>query len=342
MRYMKLAFFSILALALIAWMGPRLEAPETRRLPHGGIAGDRATDLAVLADESNLVFVGRVARVDYRVARGSPEDAGLPHAIVTYDISEVLRGQAPKTFTMRFIGGPDGRGRFLDAGGVPQFQPGDHDLLFVQSNGAASCPLVMCEWGRYRILRGGTYNYAGFPVRAVVKTHAIARGTAPAELLTLRYPAPRFDDLIRNDEVRALMREQRIPPAEMRRRYEAEAPKYLELVRVIPAEQRHDTAAASPIAGESARATEPPSLPEGPMAIEEFVATVKRIVAQVSRRPTVVTSIDPNAAIVVPSPVASAPRSPPRPTANPLTPTLQEAAELRAVTSQNFNPVIKR
>lgn len=342
MRYMKLAFFSILALALIAWMAPRLTEPEGGRLLHGGVAGDRATDLAVLADESNLVFVGRVARVDYRLARGSAEDAGLPHAIVTYDISEVLRGQAPKTFTMRFIGGPDGRGRFLDAGGVPQFQPGDHDLLFVSNNGAASCPLVMCEWGRYRVLRGGTYNHAGFPVRAVVKTHAIARGTAPSELLSLRYPAPRFDDLIRNDEVRALMREQRIPVVEMRRRYDAEAPKYLELVRVIPAEQRYDTAGASPIVGGAARATVPPPLPEGPMAIEEFVATVKRIAAQVARRPAVVTSIDPNALIVVPAPAATGPRSPPRPTVSPITPTAQEAAELRAVTSQNFNPVIKR
>ena len=342
MRYVRLAFFSILALALSAWIGPRLKEAETGRLVHGGVAGERATDLAILADEANLVFIGRVTRVDYRLARGAPEDAGLPHAIVTYDVSEVLRGRAPKTFTMRFIGGPDGRGRFLDAGGVPQFQVGDQDLMFVSSNGEAGCPLVMCEWGRYRVLRGGTYNNAGFPVRAVVKTNAIARGTAPAELRTLRYPAPRFDDLIQNEEVRALMREQRTTVVEMRRRYEAEAPKYLELVRPIPPTRSYDTTAGSATGGGAARATVPPPLPEGPMAIEEFVSIVKRIITQVRRQPAAIQSIDPNAAIVVPAPLANAPAAPPRQAVITTRPTLQEAAELRALTAQNFNPVIKR
>ena len=337
------AMLPVIFLGLIAWFRPRDAAPENLRILHGGIGNDRATDLAVLAEESNLVFRGRVTRVDYRLSRRSEEGGELPHAIVTYDISEVVRGQAPaKTFTMRFIGGPDGRGRFLDVDGVPQFQPGDEDLLFVSSNGAANCPLVMCEYGRYRVLRGGVYNHAGFPVRAVVQTHAIARGTAPPELLTLRYPAPRFDDLIRNAEVRGLMRERGMSVAEMRRRYESEAPKYLELVRVIPPGRDNDTVASSAITGGSARATVQRPLPEGPMAIEEFVSIVRRIVARVARRPTLVSSIDPNAPIVVSPAIARSPGRVERPSVSTVTPTGEEAAEMRALMSQNFNPVIKR
>jgi len=52
-------------------------------------------------------------------------------------------------------------GRILLASGLPLFQVGDHDILFVRGNGESACPLVGCEGGRYRVIRGGLYSDDG-------------------------------------------------------------------------------------------------------------------------------------------------------------------------------------
>ena len=74
--------FPVLLLGLIACFRPRDTAPETNRLLHGSIGSDKASDLAVLAEQSNLAFLGRVTRVDYRLGRSSEAGGALPHAIV--------------------------------------------------------------------------------------------------------------------------------------------------------------------------------------------------------------------------------------------------------------------
>ena len=229
----------------------------------------------------------------------------------------------------------------MEVAGVPQFQPGDEDLLFVSSNGESDCPLVMCEWGRYRVLRGGVYNNHGFPVRAIRQTHAIARGAPPKELLTLRYPAPRFDDLIKNAEVRAIMKRRNMSVADMRKQYDTEAPKQIELTRVISRETDKDVSIASE-GVQYAIATTPDPLPEGPMAIEEFVSILKRILAQTTSKPSQIRSIDPNARIVVSRAVARAPRRAESATVTSPTRTSQEARELEAFRSSDSNPVLKR
>ena len=339
MRRIKTVAFGLAALAAGPWFA-------SRALAHGDIGSEKGGDLARLAEYSNLVFIGRVVKVDYRLSNPrAGEGVGLPHALVIYEVDSVLRGQAPgKTLTMRFIGGPDGRGRFVGVSGVPQFQPGEQDLLFVSSNGERDCPLVMCEWGRFRVLRAGVYNNHGFPVRAVDKTNAIARGLPPKEFLTFRYPAPKFDELIKNPEVQALMKRQKMSLEEMRRRYEAEAPKQIELSRGIPAasDKEKDSSAATGAEQRSAIAMTPEGLPEGPIAIEEFTAIVKRIVEQVKRPAAPIRSIDPNAAIMTSSGKEQRPSraEPGRVQAAPST--KEEAAELEALTKRDYNPVLKR
>jgi len=339
MRATNLAVLPLLVLLAFSSSNRR----PVERSFHSGTGSEAGSDLATLTNRSNLVFIGKVTRVDYRLSRRTDEGGSLPHAIVTYRIERVLRGQSPgKDFTMRFIGGSDGSGRFMEVTGVPQFQQGDEDLLFVSGNGEGDCALVMCEWGRYRILRGGVYNNHGFPVRAIRETHAIARGTPPRELLTLRYPAPRFDDLIKNPEVQALMKRQTIPIAEMRKRYEAEAPKDIELIRVVTEEAQHDASEGREGAERYAIATTPNPLPEGPMAIEEFVPRLQTIIAQTSRNPTQIRSVDPTAPIIVARAVAVSPRKTGPERVPSYTRTPADAAEMEALRRQDLNPVIRR
>src|SRR6266508_956888 len=130
-------------------------------------AHDRGKDLKELVEQSNLVFVGRATRVEYRALPSEDNEEGLiPHTFVTYRVEEVLRGVAPgREITLRLIGGPDGRGRFLTVSKVPIIQQGDQDLLFVDDPGNPSCPLVQCENGRFRILGERIYDSGGAPDR---------------------------------------------------------------------------------------------------------------------------------------------------------------------------------
>lgn len=339
MRPTSLAVLSLLAMLALSASYRR----PVDRVYHSGTGSEAGGDLATLSSRSNLVFIGKVTRVDYRLARRTDEGRALPHAIVTYEIQRVLRGDSPgKSFTMRFIGGSDGSGRFMEVNGVPQFQSGDEDLLFVTGNGDGDCALVMCEWGRYRVLRGGVYNNHGFPVRAIRQTHAIARGDPPRELLTLRYPAPQFDELIKNADVQALMRRQNMSIAEMRKRYDAEAPKQIEVSRVVIPEPQNDASKGGEGAERYAIATTPNPLPDGPMAIEEFVSTLQRIIAQAARKPTQIRSIDPTAPITVARAVVQSPRKTGAERAPAYTRTSADATEMEALRRSDFNPVIRR
>lgn len=213
-------------LALFAWT-----AAGTSASAHNPVGAEKAGELGALAEQSNLVLRGKVAKVEYKLSeRSDGEDGALPFTIVTYKVGDVLRGKpSGETFTMRFVGGPDGMGGFLDVSGVPRFQEGEEDLLFIAGNGEDECPLVLCEWGRFRILRNGVYNAKGSPVRAVRQSNAIARGPAPMEFMTFRFPAPKFDDLMRNPEVQGILKQQNLSVEQARARYEQEAPKQIEI-----------------------------------------------------------------------------------------------------------------
>ena len=114
--------------------------------------------------QADLVFDGEVVDVSYRSSDlTGPDQISLPHTFVTYSIRHVFKGSsaAGKSITLRMQGGPDGQGRFLKVSGVPDFQPGDRDILFVQGNGSAICPLVGWEQGRFRIIRDQLFSHLG-------------------------------------------------------------------------------------------------------------------------------------------------------------------------------------
>lgn len=243
MKYLTPRFAGAAACALACVSAPAFA--------HSPVGGSESGALAHLAEEANLVFRGRVAKVEYKLSEPTEEEPGLPHAIVTYSISKTYRGKTEdNTFSMRFIGGPDGMGGFLDLSGVPFFEEGEEDILFVRHAGQEGCPLVLCEYGRFRVYQGGVYNTHGSPVRAIIDDNAIARGRPLEEFLRVRFPAPTFDGLMRNPEARALLKQMDLSEEEARRRYEQEAPKTIELVAAFPeplAESGADAETETPV-----------------------------------------------------------------------------------------------
>ncbi len=352
-------------------------APATASA-HASIDEATAGSLSKLAEDSNLVFLGEVAKVEYRNIQVYEGSAPIPHVFVTYRVQKTLRGKVGDLLTVRFVGGPDGQGNFLSVSGVPQFQPGDQDLLFMSNNGSETCPLVMCEYGRFRVSRERVYNGEGEPVRAVLNGVAVARGAPPAELATFSYPAPKFDDLIKNPEVARAMKQQGLSVDVARKRYEAGAPKTIQINAIIPpeaanaegsdtmkAEETRNTETTTVPKSELPKATMPKTtkpevskrpdilarpeaevvgaetkpLPEGAMALTEFMSNVQRVIATTKRQPTEIASIDPNAKVklrrmVFSTPVVLSPGKLPQP-AGP-----DDATERQRYDANGQNPVL--
>lgn len=127
----------------------------------------RPVSLPGMVAKADLIAEGRVIAINHRNSDViEPDDAAMPHTFVTYAIERTAKGgsSAGDTITLRFLGGPDGQGRALLVGGMPQFRVGDRDLLFVHENGTALCPLLGWEQGRLRIVRGAVYDDLGSEV----------------------------------------------------------------------------------------------------------------------------------------------------------------------------------
>ncbi len=215
---------TVLAAAVFAAGGASAHAPKDPKA---------VGNIAKMSVGSALVFRGSVAKVDYRLATGA--GGSLPYTYVTYRIGQVLQGEAAgKTITLRFPGGPDGRGGFVDIEGVPVFEEGNEDILFVRSNGEDGCPLVQCEFGRYRVLDGAVYEAHGSPVVAVKDGRFIASGRGPTALERFSYPAPSFDDLMKRPGIGAVLKAKGLTVSAARARYEAEAPKRIQIRMVDP------------------------------------------------------------------------------------------------------------
>lgn len=112
--------------------------------------------------KADMVFVGTVDRVEYRMSGEKGDEQRIPHTFVTYNVEKVLQGKADdKQVTLRFIGGRGEKSAFLSVSNQPMFDAGDRDLLMVADNGTAGCPLVSCANGRYRMIQGKVFSEAG-------------------------------------------------------------------------------------------------------------------------------------------------------------------------------------
>ena len=109
--------------------------------------------LSDLARQAELVFVGKVTGIEYRMSEAGPGLVALPHTLVSYRIDRVLKGQAETgdQITLRFQGGPvPGTPNAMIVEGTPTFDTGDRDVLFVRGNGGAVNPVVGWSQGRVR------------------------------------------------------------------------------------------------------------------------------------------------------------------------------------------------
>ncbi len=104
---------------------------------------------AELVAEAQLIVRARIDAV--RAAWVDTPQGRVIKTYVTATTLKPLKGSVPTTLTLQLLGGElDGHG--LRVAGMPQFQPGQEEYLFVNGNGARFCPLVGMMHGRYRVL----------------------------------------------------------------------------------------------------------------------------------------------------------------------------------------------
>lgn len=72
--------------------------------------------------------------------------------LVELEVIEVVAGTPPEKVTLELLGGKIGKEE-LRVVGMPQFEVGDEDILFVRDNGRAVAPLYAMGHGRYAIER---------------------------------------------------------------------------------------------------------------------------------------------------------------------------------------------
>jgi hypothetical protein len=133
---MFLRFLSVLVLALAPLLGH-----ATTVVP---------PSFAELVNEADAIYRGRVTAVEpRRVER--PDGSNVIKTFVTVAVDKVLKGPDEKEVTLQFLGGTIGDER-LAVSGMPSFNVGDREFVFVQKNGIQFCPLVALMHGRYRVL----------------------------------------------------------------------------------------------------------------------------------------------------------------------------------------------
>lgn len=152
---------------------PSRAAPPQRMLADGpGVPasthGENLISAGALVTEAEVIFQGVVEAVGYRSSVSEETGGGIPHTFVSYRVDSLYKGR-PATqdrLTLRFVGGEGEGSRILMASGVPLFDVGDRDILFVSGNGLRLCPLVDCARGRFRLIGDSVYTDDG---RGVVR-----------------------------------------------------------------------------------------------------------------------------------------------------------------------------
>jgi hypothetical protein len=110
---------------------------------------------AELVNEADAIYRGRVTAVQARRVERADGEGSVIKTFVTFTVERVLKGPAHKEVTLEFLGGTIGEER-MEVTGMPKFNLGAREIVFVQKNGAQFCPLVALMHGRYRVLRDET------------------------------------------------------------------------------------------------------------------------------------------------------------------------------------------
>lgn len=200
-------------------------APAWAHSPHD--AGEES--LRAKVRESGLIMYGQVVDIRYRNSEPTQEQPqGVPHTFVTYQVLEVLRGEAPdKQVTLRIPGGADGQGGVYMVSTAPVFARGQTDVLFIKGGEIGDCQLVECVEGRFRVHENQVMNGWGVPV---VEAHKRLRigGIPRFDLNVMEMPRPSFKALLQRPDMREFLErlrmESRLSLKELQARYHREAP----------------------------------------------------------------------------------------------------------------------
>jgi hypothetical protein len=101
-----------------------------------------------MTDRAELIFVGKVvsSRAEWRTVGTNR----VIFTLVEFERQEVLKGEAGVSVTLQFLGGTVGDVT-LEIAGVPKFNAGDREFLFVEGNGVQFCPLVGVFHGKFGV-----------------------------------------------------------------------------------------------------------------------------------------------------------------------------------------------
>ncbi|HEY5912222.1 MAG TPA: hypothetical protein VJA21_16590 [Verrucomicrobiae bacterium] len=101
-----------------------------------------------MTDRAELIFVGKV--VSSHAEWRSVGTNRVIFTLVEFERQQVLKGEAGVSVTLQFLGGTVGDVT-LEIAGVPKFNAGDREFLFVEGNGVQFCPLVGVFHGKFGV-----------------------------------------------------------------------------------------------------------------------------------------------------------------------------------------------
>jgi hypothetical protein len=105
-----------------------------------------------LVNEADAIYRGQVTAIQARRVERADGQGTTIKTFVTLNIERVLKGTPQKEVTLEFLGGTVGD-ETLEVSGMPKFNLGAREIVFVQKNGVQFCPLVALMHGRYRVVR---------------------------------------------------------------------------------------------------------------------------------------------------------------------------------------------
>jgi hypothetical protein len=184
---------ALLALGCAGWAGATTVAPP---------------EFPTLVNESDYIIHAVTKRVS---AEKRPVANGVRIVtMVEFEVLEVVAGRAPARVTLEFLGGRVGH-EHLRVDGMPEFRPGDEDVLFVSGNGQSICPLYAMMHGRYPVRlepatgRKVVVRTDGGPLQSTAQiaaplvtrpTAALATGLAPAAFIEQIRATVRLDSML--------------------------------------------------------------------------------------------------------------------------------------------------
>ena len=125
---------------------PPAPPPQDDVGPVGKVSLERVTTM------SDLIVVGAVADI-----ASNDSGTGNVYTLVTINVEQSIKGQAPQRVTVRVPGGVTG-GIVMMTTGAPSFKAGERDVVFLQKPEGGIYTVAYGMFGKYVIDGSGTVN----------------------------------------------------------------------------------------------------------------------------------------------------------------------------------------